>query len=167
MLTPVIATAVAIGTVNVGVNTVSLVAGASGGTVTAGMAITFYSDTIVTMDQGVGTAIAAGLGVTVMGDYVSLGATLAHAVTTGTAVTFSRYQGGYDAFIYGVAGAGLTATGSESVGDKYLVDSVGWVGVTTYTDTSGNLRVKKQVLASLSGITTGDTAIYPAYPPKG
>ena len=167
ILTPVISTAVAIGTVNAGLNTISLVAGASGGTVTAGMAITFYSDTIVTMDQGVGTAIAAGLGVTVMGDYVSLGATLAHAVTTGTAVTFSRYQGGYDAFIYGVAGAGLTATGSESVGDKYLVDSVGWVGVTTYTDTSGNLRVKKQVLASLSGITTGDTAIYPAYPPKG
>ena len=111
-LTPVISTAVAIGTVNAGLNTISLVAGASGGTVTAGMAITFYSDTIVTMDQGVGTAIAAGLGVTVMGDYVSLGATLAHAVTTGTAVTFSRYQGGYDAFIYGVAGAGLTATGS-------------------------------------------------------
>ena len=171
--TPVDTTDYEILTVSAGLGTISIgVANPGSGAsmsavLSAGAAVTFSSATIVTMSQGVGVAIAAGLGVSVMGDYVSLGATICTPVTTGTALTFSRYQGGYDAFIYGVAGTGLTATGSESIGDKYLVDSVGWVGVTTYTDNQGNLRVKKETLASLSGITTADTAIYPAYPPKG
>ena len=38
---------------------------------------------------------------------------------------------------------------------------VGWVGITTYNDTHGNLRVKKEILVAMSGITTGNAPIYP------
>ena len=163
MLTPVIASAVAIGTVNVGVNTVSLVAGASGGTVTAGMAITFLSNTIVTLNAGVSTAIAVGSAITVVGNstcsYISLGATIDAAVTAGAAISISRYQGGRDAYVYGIS----TAGSQEASGTQYET-GVGWVGVQTYVDNGGNLRVKKEILAELSGITTEDRAAFPAYP---
>ena len=38
---------------------------------------------------------------------------------------------------------------------------VGWVGVTTYYDTDGNLRVKKETLVAMSGISTGNEPAYP------
>ncbi len=42
---------------------------------------------------------------------------------------------------------------------KYAVTHAGWVGVTTYNDTDGNLRVKSETLVAFSGISTG-TATY-------
>lgn len=60
-----------------------------------------------------------------------------------------------DSFVYGVGAAG-TATGTS------YETGVGWVGVTTYTDTHGNARIKKEILVAMSGITTGNA---PAYPP--
>lgn len=53
-----------------------------------------------------------------------------------------------DSLVYGVANAG-------SVSSEYLVTSEGWVGVTTYLDNAGVLRVKKETLVAMSGITTG------------
>jgi len=38
---------------------------------------------------------------------------------------------------------------------------VGWVGITTYNDTDGNLRVKKEILVAMSGITTGNVPAFP------
>ncbi len=38
---------------------------------------------------------------------------------------------------------------------------VGWVGVTTYYDTDGNLRVKKETLVAMYGISTGNEPAYP------
>ena len=62
---------------------------------------------------------------------------------------------GYDKYVYGVSGSGLaTAT-------SYNVPHAGWVGVTTYRDTHGNLRVKSEVLVAMSGIQTGNTPVYP------
>ena len=58
-----------------------------------------------------------------------------------------------DSFVYGVANA-------EGVSSDYRVTSEGWVGVTTYIDNSGNLRVKTETLVAMSGITTGSVA-YP------
>jgi hypothetical protein len=43
----------------------------------------------------------------------------------------------------------------------YAVTHSGWVGIHTYIDNHGNLRVKHEVLVALSGITTG-TASYTA-----
>ena len=55
-----------------------------------------------------------------------------------------------DSFVYGVNGA-------SGVSSKYQVTHEGWVGVTTYYDASGELRVKKETLVAMSGITTGTT----------
>ena len=60
-----------------------------------------------------------------------------------------------DSFVYGVNSTGI-ATGTQ-----YEVGT-GWVGVTTYNDNEGNLRVKKEILVAMSGISTGNA---PAYPP--
>ena len=48
----------------------------------------------------------------------------------------------------------------EASGTQYE-SGVGWVGVQTYVDSGGNLRVKKEVLVAMSGITTGNTPHYP------
>ncbi len=50
-----------------------------------------------------------------------------------------------------------------SVGTKFETGA-GWVGVTTYTDMHGNLRVKKEILVAMSGIQTGNLPIYDANP---
>lgn len=46
---------------------------------------------------------------------------------------------------------------------KYAAPHAGWVGVTTYTDMHGNLRVKTETLVANSTITNdaADDAIYP------
>ena len=49
---------------------------------------------------------------------------------------------------------------SDSIGGQYETGS-GWVGVTTYMDNHGNLRVKKEVMVMMSGITTGNLPLYP------
>ena len=57
--------------------------------------------------------------------------------------------------------ADLAAASGSTAKSQYKATSVGWVGVTTYTDADGNARVKSEVLVAMSGITTGNTA----YPP--
>ena len=37
---------------------------------------------------------------------------------------------------------------------KHAVQHAGWVGIMTYTDTHGNLRVKSETLVAMSGITS-------------
>jgi len=67
----------------------------------------------------------------------------------------------YYAYVYGVADAGTTAAS----GTSYELTHEGWVGVTTYMDNSVTpavLRVKKETLVAMSGITTGNV---PSYPP--
>ena len=56
---------------------------------------------------------------------------------------------------------GISTSGSDtSSGTQYEV-GVGWVGIQTYMGTEGTLRVKKEVLVAMSGITTGNTPSYP------
>ena len=52
--------------------------------------------------------------------------------------------------VYSVSANNIDATGSLSPGP-----GAGWVGVQTYVDTHGNLRVKSEVLVAMSGIETG------------
>ena len=87
-------------------------------------------------------------------DVIQLDAGVHAAITSGVGVTFKRSQNGYDAYVYGVNQSGI-ATGTQ------FETGVGWVGVTTYVDTGGNLRVKKEVLVAMSGITTGNPDSYP------
>ena len=86
---------------------------------------------------------------------VGLGATVSAGLATDATLNIDRLQGGYDKYVYGVSSSGLaTAT-------SYNVPHAGWVGVHTYRDQHGNLRVKSEVLVAMSGIQTGNTPIYP------
>lgn len=58
-----------------------------------------------------------------------------------------------DSLVYGI---------STDTSGSYGVAHHGWVGVTTYIDMHGNLRVKSEVLVAQSGIQTGANGI--AYP---
>ena len=72
--------------------------------------------------------------------------------------TFSEASYGVnDKQVYGIS------TDASSVPAAYRgFTHQGWVGITTYTDTHGNLRVKSEVLVAMSGITTGsDGILYP------
>ena len=58
-----------------------------------------------------------------------------------------------DSVVYGIS----TTTGGAGIGsanDLYHVSHQGWVGVTTYVDMHGTLRIKSEVLVAMSGITT-------------
>ncbi len=45
-------------------------------------------------------------------------------------------------------------TANTATGSQYAAAHAGWVGIHTYIDMHGNLRVKSEVLVALSGITT-------------
>ena len=85
---------------------------------------------------------------------ISLGTTISAAITAGDTLTFKEWEGGYDAYVYGVNQSGI-ATGTQ------FETGVGWVGVQTYVDNQNNLRVKKEILVAMSGITTGNPDSYP------
>lgn len=89
---------------------------------------------------------------------VSLASTIAAAITAGDLVTFSRVTGGHETAVIGIGTEGMEAAAST----KFALTHQGWVGVTTYKDSEGNLRVKSEVLVAMSGITTGNTGYPPA-----
>lgn len=62
--------------------------------------------------------------------------------------------------IYGVDEFEQTA--ATQSGSKYAAAHAGWVGVHTYIDTHGNLRVKSEVLVAMSGISTSALPTYSA-----
>mgnify|MGYP003332950662 CR=1 FL=1 len=75
----------------------------------------------------------------------------------------TRYQHtttDFDGYVYGVAEGGIDA----AQGTSYALTHEGWVGVQTYVDTHGNLRVKTETLVAMSGITTGNTPLYDGNP---
>jgi len=70
---------------------------------------------------------------------------------------FSESNTDYEPQIYGVADAGINA----AQGTAFQLTHQGWVGIQTYNDSDGNLRVKSEVLVAMSGITTGNIPVYP------
>ena len=94
---------------------------------------------------------------TVNATSVSLASTISVGIATGDTLTFKRYTGGYDKQAYG-----LSTSVYSNVSTAYRTSGEGWVGVTTYIDTHGSLRVKREVLVAISGITKGtDRIMYP------
>ena len=88
---------------------------------------------------------------------ITLGSTISSGISTNDTLTFKRFTGGYDKQVYGIS-----TNAYSSASTSYRTEGVGWVGVTTYIDTHGNLRIKKEVLVAMSGITTGtDGILYP------
>lgn len=59
---------------------------------------------------------------------------------------------------------GVSTDGSQASQKTQFETGVGWVGVSTYNDSDGNLRVKKEILVAMSGIQTGNAPIYDGNP---
>ena len=144
----------------VGTNQVTLSGAVS---LASGVAVTFVSDTINIIDTPASGDLTIGVGDSITfqgeggnpGDVVCLDQGVTAAISADDTLTFRRVSDGYDAYVYGVNQSGVaTAT-------QYATNA-GWVGVTTYIDNLGNLRIKKETLVAMSGITTGNV---PAYPP--
>jgi hypothetical protein len=70
---------------------------------------------------------------------------------------YSRTRTNADAFVYGVSEAGASA----AINTQYAVTHSGWVGIVTYVDNHGNLRVKEETLVAMSGIQTGNVPRFP------
>ena len=69
--------------------------------------------------------------------------------------TYSETRTDADVRVYGVDKDGVSRTATT----KYE-SGAGWVGVTTYIDQHGTLRVKKETLVAMSGISTGNAPKY-------
>ena len=86
------------------------------------------------------------------------------AIGSSDSVNIQRLHGGYDAHVYSVdatlAGLATNSTAPNGIGTGAYKTSAGWVGVTTYIDNTGRLRVKKETLVAMSGITTGNYPLY-------
>ena len=96
----------------------------------------------------------------ISGSIVSLASTINVAIASGAQVTVTRLTGEQNSSVYGVAGAGLDSAQTTS----YALTHAGWVGMTTYIDASGSLRVKTETLVAMSGIQTGNTPLYDSNP---
>ena len=76
------------------------------------------------------------------------------------APTSSNAQRGYTSKVYGV-NANISDARSTS---QYKPAHTGWVGVTTYIDNHGNLRVKSEVFVAMSGISTNTQSVSAVLP---
>jgi hypothetical protein len=83
---------------------------------------------------------------------VSLASTISVGINTGDTISFKRLTDGYYRNVFGVDQneVGVAAT------TAYAVAHSGWVGIMTYIDTHGNLRVKSEVLVAGGISTTAD-----------
>lgn len=146
-----------------------------------------YSPGTIYVNYATGIATGAGTSFTAagVGDVVSIGAgntlgqfvikevtsdtqvslatteTLSGSVISNAAYTISQKpkytlldSAWGDAEIYGVDEKEAVA----AVTTRYAVTHSGWVGIKTYNDSDGNMRVKSETLVAMSGITTGTTS---------
>ena len=70
--------------------------------------------------------------------------------------SFKEPESGYTKAVYAVDADNIDATGLLSPGP-----GAGWVGVTTYMGSDGELRVKSEILVAASGIATGGRPKFP------
>jgi hypothetical protein len=89
---------------------------------------------------------------------ISIASTISAGISTGDTLTFKRFSNGYDKYIYGVENGGIVGSGTT-----YALTHAGWVGVTTYMGSEGEMRVKTETLVAMSGIVTGNTPVFPPY----
>jgi len=127
-------------------------------TTTAGIGTNIIPVVAGNLDVIVGDAIVNGgsnlIISTIGATTVSLASTISVGITTGDTIQFRRKTDGYFRDVFGVdqIEVGVAAT------TKYAVAHSGWVGIMTYIDTHGNLRVKSEVLVAGGILTTTDAA---------
>ena len=126
-------------------------ADARGRTINVGSGHTYFGDAvIVAVANSESITIASTSGLSQVGFTTS--ARFTTCPQSGVTDTVYQEKGvsDRDSVVYGIS---TTTTGS------YHVAHQGWVGVTTYVDMHGTLRVKSEVLVAMSGITTTKDAI--------
>lgn len=108
---------------------------------------------VITLKSGLTQAIAA--------DLFGARVTVRQGLFTGTGITVVGLETTRSTQTQVV---GVSTTGQQSSVGTVWEAGTGWVGVTTYMDNHGNLRIKKEVLCAMSGIQTGNAPIYDANP---
>ena len=126
-------------------------ADARGRTINVGAGHTYFGDAvIVAVASSESITIASTVGLSQVGFTTSA----RFSTCTKSPILDTVYQEkgvtDRDSVVYGI---------STTTGGDYHVAHQGWVGVTTYVDMHGNLRVKSEVLVAMSGITTTKDAI--------
>jgi len=127
-------------------------------TTTAGIGTDIIPVATGNLDVIVGDAIVNGgsniLISTIGAATVSLASTISAGISTGDTISFRRRTGGYFRDVFGVdeIEVGVAAT------TAYAVTHSGWVGIQTYIDCHGNLRVKNEVLVAGGILTTTDAS---------
>ena len=121
-------------------------ADARGRTINVGAGHTFFGDAvIVAVASSESITIASTVGLSQVGFTTSA----RFSTCTKSPILDSVYQEkgvtDRDSVVYGI---------STAISGSYHVPHQGWVGVTTYVDMHGTLRVKSEVLVAMSGITT-------------
>ena len=126
-------------------------ADARGRTINVGAGHTYFGDAVIVAvanSESITIASTSGLS--------QVGFTTSARFTTcpQSGVTDTAYQEkgvtDRDSVVYGI---------STAISGSYHVPHQGWVGVTTYVDMHGTLRVKSEVSVAMSGITTTKDAI--------
>jgi len=126
-------------------------ADARGRTINVGAGHTYFGDAvIVAVANSESITIASTSGLSQVGFTTS--ARFTTCPQSGVTDTVYQEKGvtDRDSVVYGI---------STAISGSYHVPHQGWVGVTTYIDMHGNLRVKSEVLVAMSGITTTSDSI--------
>ena len=126
-------------------------ADARGRTINVGAGHTYFGDAvIVAVASSESITIASTVGLSQVGFTTSA----RFSTCTKSPILDSVYQEkgvtDRDSVVYGI---------STAISGSYHVPHQGWVGVTTYVDMHGTLRVKSEVLVAMSGITTTKDSI--------
>ena len=126
-------------------------ADARGRTINVGAGHTYFGDAvIVAVANSESITIASTAGLSQVGFTTS--ARFTTCPQSGVTDTVYQEKGvtDRDSVVFGI---------STAISGSYHVPHQGWVGVTTYVDMHGTLRVKSEVLVAMSGITTTKDAI--------
>ena len=126
-------------------------ADARGRTINVGAGHTYFGDAvIVAVANSESITIASTSGLSQVGFTTS--ARFTTCPQSGVTDTVYQEKGvtDRDSVVYGI---------STAISGSYHVPHQGWVGVTTYVDMHGTLRVKSEGLVAMSGITTTKDSI--------
>ena len=126
-------------------------ADARGRTINVGAGHTYFGDAvIVAVANSESITIASTSGLSQVGFTTS--ARFTTCPQSGVTDTVYQEKGvtDRDSVVYGI---------STAISGSYHVPHQGWVGVTTYIDMHGTLRVKSEVLVAMSGIDTNKSTI--------
>ena len=126
-------------------------ADARGRTINVGSGHTYFGDAvIVAVANSESITIASTSGLSQVGFTTSARFTTCPQSGVTDVVYQEKGVTDRDSVVYGI---------STAISGSYHVPHQGWVGVTTYVDMHGTLRVKSEVLVAMSGITTTKDAI--------